>query len=129
MPLRTVFTDDSGLFPLLQLYSGLRVNISGVLGVRIALVSVTTWTSGDQIQVVSNPDTLLSNFEAYAPQISDPHDSAMLITYVRHLTQLPATIQNLIKVSHINNCTKALINATCTIFTCIWMVCAFLQVS
>ena len=66
----------------LQLYSGLRVNIPGVLGVRISLVSVTTWTSGDQIDVVSNPDTLLDRFEEYVPRIGDPNDSAMLITYV-----------------------------------------------
>lgn len=58
--------------PIAQLYR--------VLNIRVVLVDVTTWTNGDQITVVSNPDTLLDNFERYKPQITSEHDSAMLIT-------------------------------------------------
>ena len=46
----------------------------------MVLVDVTTWTNGDQINVVSDADTLLNNFESYKPQITAQHDSAMLIT-------------------------------------------------
>ena len=56
------------------------VQLYRVLNVRVVLVDVTTWTNGDQITVVSNPNTLLDNFELYKPQITAPHDSAMLIT-------------------------------------------------
>ena len=50
------------------------------LNIRVVLVDVTTWTNGDQINVVSDADTLLNNFESYKPQITAQHDSAMLIT-------------------------------------------------
>ena len=50
------------------------------LNIRVVLVDVTTWTNGDQINVVSNPDTLLDNFGRYRQQITAEHDSAMLIT-------------------------------------------------
>lgn len=50
------------------------------LNIRVVLVDVTTWTNGDQIDVVSDADTLLDNFERYKPQITAQHDSAMLIT-------------------------------------------------
>jgi hypothetical protein len=53
-----------------------------VLNVRIALVDVITWNTGNQISVVSNPDTLLNNFRAYKPQIATQHDAAMLLTNV-----------------------------------------------
>lgn len=50
------------------------------LNIRVVLVDVTTWTNGDQINVVSDPNALLGNFESYKPQITAQHDSAMLIT-------------------------------------------------
>ena len=53
-----------------------------VLNIRVVLVEAITWTSGDQITVVSHPRTLLDNFEDYHPQIQSIHDSAMLLTYV-----------------------------------------------
>ncbi|CAI8048180.1 Disintegrin and metalloproteinase domain-containing protein 8, partial [Geodia barretti] len=53
-----------------------------VLNVRIALVDVITWNAGNQISVVSNPETLLNNFRTYKPQITTQHDAAMLLTNV-----------------------------------------------
>ena len=50
------------------------------LNIRVVLVDVTTWTNGDQINVVSDAGALLDNFERYKPQITAQHDSAMLIT-------------------------------------------------
>ena len=50
------------------------------LNIRVVLVDVTTWTNGDQINVVSDPDQLLDNFALYKRQITARFDSAMLIT-------------------------------------------------
>ena len=58
----------------------LNVQLYQDLNIRVVLVDVTTWTNGDQIEVVPNPDTLLDNFQLYKRQITSQHDSAMLIT-------------------------------------------------
>eukprot|EP00731_Ephydatia_muelleri_P013616 Em0007g926a len=50
------------------------------LGIRIVLIQTITWNSGDKISVVSNPSQLLDNFRTYRPQITTPHDVAMLFT-------------------------------------------------
>ena len=62
------------IYVALQLYR--------VLNIRIVLVDVTTWSNGDQITVVSDPETLLEKFQTYVIQNTAPRDSAMLLTYV-----------------------------------------------
>ena len=57
-----------------------RLQLFRVLNVRIALVDVITWNTGNEISVVSNPVTLLNNFMTYKPQITTQHDAAMLLT-------------------------------------------------
>ena len=52
------------------------------LNIRVVLVDVITWNTGNQISVVQDPETLLDNFELYVPNISSSYDSTMLITYV-----------------------------------------------
>ena len=61
--------------PYLQLYRPLRV--------RVVVVHVITWTSGDRISVVSNPQSLLDNIRVFKRSVSQPHDSMMLITYAK----------------------------------------------
>ena len=56
-----------------------------VLNVRVVLVNAITWTNGDRISVVTDSSALLDNFQAYSPQITVPHDSAMLLTSVCEL--------------------------------------------
>jgi len=51
-----------------------------VLDIRIAVVHVITWTQGNQINVVSDSNTLLDNFRDYVPQVTTPHDALMLLT-------------------------------------------------
>ena len=52
------------------------------LGVRVVVVDITTWSSGDQIQYPpdNEPSVLLRNFQDFEPQITAVHDSTMLIT-------------------------------------------------
>ena len=56
------------------------------LNVRIVVVHVTTWTTGDRIQYPSDFDSsaLLDSLAAYEPDppITVQHDSTMLITCV-----------------------------------------------
>eukprot|EP00731_Ephydatia_muelleri_P029982 Em0021g505a len=54
-----------------------------VLGVRIALVEVTTWLTGNKIAVLSDSSTSLDNFAAYEPQIASHHDASLLLTGVK----------------------------------------------
>jgi len=51
-----------------------------VLNVRVALIESITWSNGDQITVVTDPQTLLNSFRDYRRQIRTTHDSAMLLT-------------------------------------------------
>lgn len=53
-----------------------------VLGVRLVVVHVITWTSGDRIDVVSDPNSLLDSLRRYKSSVSQPHDSLVLLTYV-----------------------------------------------
>ena len=52
----------------------------------MVLVESITWSSGDQIMVVSELNPLLDNFRDYHPQIQSVHDTAMLLTYVQGYT-------------------------------------------
>ena len=56
------------------------VQLFRVLGVRIALVEVITWTTTDQITIVNDPRGLLDNFRTYISQVSTQHDALMLLT-------------------------------------------------
>ena len=56
------------------------VQLFRVLGVRIALVEVITWTTADQITIVEDPEDLLDNFRTYISQVSTQHDALMLLT-------------------------------------------------
>ena len=56
------------------------VQVYRVLNIRVVLVDVITWTNGDQINVVSNANTLLDNFQDYIRTITTNRDSAMLMT-------------------------------------------------
>jgi len=51
-----------------------------VLNISVALIESITWSNGDQITVVTDPQTLLNSFRDYRPQIRTAHDSAMLLT-------------------------------------------------
>ena len=61
-------------FLCVQLYENLQ------LGVQIALVEVITWTTANEISVVSDSETLLNNFRGYVGRVPTPHDALMLIT-------------------------------------------------
>ena len=61
--------------PSLQLYRPLRV--------RVVVVHVITWTSGDRISIVADPQTLLDRIRSFKRSVSQPHDAMMLITYVK----------------------------------------------
>lgn len=50
------------------------------LNIHVVLVSVITWTNGDQISVNAEALTLLENFRDYQSHITAEYDSAMLIT-------------------------------------------------
>ena len=54
--------------------------IYSAVNIRIVLVHVITWTSGDQIQLSSSPETTLHNFRTYTLQIQEPFDAIMLLT-------------------------------------------------
>ena len=58
------------------------MQIYRTLRIRLVVVHVITWTSGDRINVVSDPNTLLGNTRVYKRTVTQPHDSLMLITYV-----------------------------------------------
>ena len=58
------------------------VQIYRTLRIRLVVVHVITWTSGDRINVVSDPNALLDNIRGYRGTVSQPHDSLMLLTYV-----------------------------------------------
>ena len=68
------------IFFYFQIY---RVN-----NVRIALVMVETWSSGDKISVVADSSTTLASFRTYKNTVLDTnddtknHDNAHLLTYV-----------------------------------------------
>ncbi len=50
------------------------------IDIRIVLVDVITWTTGDKILVDTDPNTLLENFREYRLEVHTLHDSIMLIT-------------------------------------------------
>ena len=58
----------------------LHTQLFRVLNIRVALIESITWSNGDQITVVPDPETLLNNFRDYRPQITTAHDSTMLLT-------------------------------------------------
>jgi hypothetical protein len=53
-----------------------------VLDVRVALVEVITWTTTNQITVVTDAEGLLNNFRGYVGQVSTQHDALMLVTHI-----------------------------------------------
>ena len=59
------------------------VQIYKTLRVRLVVVHVITWSSGDRINVVSDPETLLYNIRDYKTTVTQSHDSLMLLTYVQ----------------------------------------------
>jgi hypothetical protein len=50
------------------------------LRIRVVVVHVITWTSGDRINVVPNPNSLLNNIREYKRTVTQPHDALMLLT-------------------------------------------------
>ena len=56
--------------------------------IRIALVMVETWSSGDRISIVTDSDTTLKNFKNYKALVLDvnedtkDNDNAQLLSYV-----------------------------------------------
>ena len=63
------------VFSYMQLYKSLRV--------RLVVAHVITWTSGDRINVVSDPNSLLNSMRGYKRSVTQPHDSLMFLTYVQ----------------------------------------------
>jgi hypothetical protein len=59
-----------------------------VHNIRIALVMVETWSSGDQISIVTDSNATLYNFRGYKNSVLDvnedtkDHDNAQLLSYV-----------------------------------------------
>ena len=68
--------------PKVHMHIIFHMQIYKVLDIRLVVVHVITWTSGDRINVVSDPNTLLNNIRDYKRTVTQPHDSLMLITYV-----------------------------------------------
>ncbi len=50
------------------------------LSIRVVLIQSITWTAGDEINVVADPDIVLPLFRTYKQTISTPHDCMHLIT-------------------------------------------------
>lgn len=58
------------------------VQLYRTLSVRVVVVHVITWSSGDRIMYPPDGDSsvLLNNLRDFEPQITPVHDSTMLIT-------------------------------------------------
>ncbi len=50
------------------------------LSIRVVLIQSITWTSGDQITIVTDPDVVLPLFRTYGRTVSTPHDCIHLVT-------------------------------------------------
>ena len=54
--------------------------IYSAVNIRIVLVHAITWTSGDQSQFSTSPETTLQNFRTYSLQVQEPFDAIVLLT-------------------------------------------------